>query len=515
LRPFTTGDNNAYGPAWSPDGNSLAYIRENTSNRSSGERYQLVTQSLEDTVATPVFGAEGTLSGASWSPDGSQLLVNENKDLKANLYRVDLEKQGVDTLSSPQEDVFPFRAAWAADSSLFYSSSGKIRKLSGNGTREEVPFSVNVALDRRPYARKQRDFDNTDPQTAKGIISPCLSPDGTQILFVALQDLWLKEVGGRTIQLTDDAFVQILPIWSPDGKQVAFSSDMDGSFGIWTMSLEDLESTKVKETGGSISGMAWSPDGKSIAYTQSFGPRLGAMSVLDLSSGESTRLSVRLGSSVGSPTWSPDGKTLALSALDPYSTRFREGVNKVVIMPSKGGSQRLQKAPEHWSYGVRGNDGPLWSPDGAHMALISKGLLWLLPVDENGDTSGDPIQLTEELADAPTWSSDSKKILYMATNKLKILDVATKTAEVVPLDLQWKRQHPEGTTLIHAGGLIDVVSDTLKQAMDILIEGHRIVEITPHDEARTADRVVDASDAFVMPGLIDICLLYTSPSPRD
>ena len=138
------------------------------------------------------------------------------------------------------------------------------------------------------------------------------------------------------------------------------------------------------------------------------------------------------------------------------------------------------------------------------MALISKGLLWLLPVDENGNANGDPRQLTDELADAPTWSSDSRKILYMATNQLKVLDVDTKTSKEVPLELEWERKHPEGTTLIHAGGLIDAVSDTLRQDMDIIVQGHRIVEIAPHDETRTADRMIDASDAFVMPGLIDI-----------
>ncbi len=504
LLPITSGKNNTYGPAWSPDGSKLAYIQESMGQNAYNKTYELVEQSVGDTTANTLFKAAGSLSGASWSADGKHLLVNEHQNLKANLYKVTVADHTVDTLSGQGEDVYPFRHSWGSDGSLIYTSNGKFNKLSSNGTKEEIPFVVQVALDRTPYMRKQRDFDTNVPQPAKGILYPTLSPDGNQVLFVALQDLWIKEINGDLRQLTNDPYVQILPTWSPDGNQIAFSSDQDGSFGLWIMNLTDTTSTKVLTTGSSVSGLAWSPDGQSIAYTQSFGPRVGTASVLDISTQKTKSLSVRLGSSVGTPTWSPDGKIIAISTLAPYSSRYREGVNKIVLLSVDDGKQRFQKAPDHWSFGVRANDGPVWSPSGDAMALVSKGTLWSLPVDRYGNAIGEPSQLTEELADAPTWSADAKKLLYMATNELKLLNVEEQTTTNVTLDLTWQRKHPEGTTLIHAGGLIDVASDTLKQNMDILIQGHRIIEIAPHDDTRSADRVVDASDAYVIPGLIDI-----------
>ncbi len=497
LEALTSGDGNEYGPAWSPTGDEMAYVSQQQGN------YELVRQSSEGGEPTSLYSASGKLTGASWSPDGSQLLINEHENVTAQLQRVAADGSGVETLSEPGEDVYPFRHAWTKDNSLIYSASGSIQYLQESGEKKAIPFSVKVELDRTPYKRKKRDFDAVEPQPVKGIVSPKLSPDGESIVFVALQDLWLRKSDGTIEQLTDDPFVQMLPIWSPDGTQIAYSSDQDGEFGIWILTLGEPEATKVLTTGSSMSGMAWSPDGESIALAQSFGPRGGMLSVLDIASGERSPLG-RLGSSVGTPTWSPDGQIIALSTLDPYSSLYREGVNRIKLFSADGERQRFQVAPDHWSFGVRGNDGPVWSPDGESMALVSKGNLWLLPVDQYGNATGDPIQLTDELADAPTWSADGKKISYKAINELKVLNVEDKTTVTVPIDLTWQRRHPEGTTLIHAGGLIDAVSDTLWEDVDILIQGHRIVEIAPHDDEREADRMIDASDAFVMPGLIDI-----------
>lgn len=489
---------NEYGPVWSPDGKSLAYVSETNGN------YALVKRFIGGLESESLYTTTGKLTGAAWSPGGEQLLVNEHKGVEALLKKVQANGLGEEVLTEEGEDVFPFRHSWTSDTTFIYSASGNLYQRTLNKEKETIPFSVKVALDRTPYQRKQRDFDDTTPQPVKGIVSPVLSPDGTSIVFVALQDLWIKKEGSEPEQLTDDASVQIFPVWSPDGKQIAYCSDKDGSFGIWTMSLEGKKATRVLTTGSSISGMAWSPDGEKIAFTQSFGPRFGKLNLLDLETGEQKALGAGLGSSVGSPTWSPNGKIVALSALSPYSTLYREGVNRIMLFSLEGGQIRTQIAPEHWSFGVRGSDGPVWSPDGKYMSVASKGSLWLLPVDEYGNANGEPIQLTDELSDAPSWSGDSKKLLYLASGQLKTLDIETKTQTILSHELTWQRKHPEGTVLIHAGGLIDAVSDTLLRNIDILIRENRIVEIAPHDDDRKADDKIDASDAFVMPGLIDI-----------
>lgn len=498
LLPITSGPDNEYGPSWSPDGQQLAFVSDD------GDSGKILIQSTGSESQETVYSSSGKLTGISWSPGGDNMLFNEHEGLKAELRQIDPTTGKSSSVTNTSEDVFPFRHTWTSDSSFIYSATGKIQSKTMGGSATEVPFSVSLWLDRSSYERKKRAFDSTEDQEVKGIGWPALSPDGTSVVFVALQDLWLKSENGTIQQLTDDPFVQIMPIWSPDGKFLAYSSDKDGPFAIWIKDLSDGGERNLLTTGACTSGMAWSPDGNSIAFTESFGPRGGQLSLVDIKSGERSLLGEQLGSSVGTPTWSPDSEKVALTALDPYSSLYREGVNRIMLFPVNGDPQRPQKALEHWSFGVRGNDGPVWSPDGKFMAMVAKGFLWILPVDENGDATGEPTKLTDELSDVPSWSGDSKQLLYLATNRLKLLTVDDKSTTDFPINMTWKRKNPVGTTIIHAGGLIDGVSDTVKENMDIIIEGHRIVEILPHDDAREADQKIDASDAFVMPGLIDI-----------
>ena len=63
-----------------------------------------------------------------------------------------------------------------------------------------------------------------------------ISPDGTEIAFCYKGDIYkVPAKGGTATQLTTQASYECTPIWSPDGKQIAFASDRNGNFDLFVM----------------------------------------------------------------------------------------------------------------------------------------------------------------------------------------------------------------------------------------------------------------------------------------
>ena len=180
------------------------------------------------------------------------------------------------TLESANEDVFPFPAAWLSESELLYTANGHILDADLNTKKETViPFKASIQSMRPQYERKHYDFDSTMPRSAKGILAPALSPDGKQVAFTALNQLWVMEIGKEPRQLTHDTFYKQGPAWSPDGKTLAYVSDKDGTENIYLLNLD--AGTERPLTPSKTSAQifpAWSPDGNSIAFQNQTGATL-------------------------------------------------------------------------------------------------------------------------------------------------------------------------------------------------------------------------------------------------
>lgn len=118
------------------------------------------------------------------------------------------------------------------------------------------------------------------------------------------------------------------PTWSPDGKQLAFSSTRDGNQEIYLMSITGSDWTRLTTDPAVDAHPAWSPDGKSIAFSTN---RWGDLE-LAVMNADGTNLK-RLTHSVGLddyPAWSPDGRYLAFTGnregnLDIYVHRVSDG----------------------------------------------------------------------------------------------------------------------------------------------------------------------------------------------
>jgi cytosine/adenosine deaminase-related metal-dependent hydrolase len=209
----------------------------------------------------------------------------------------------------------------------------------------------------------------------------------------------------------------------------------------------------------------------------------------------------------GRPTWSAEGNVIALAAIRPYSARFREGLSKILLVDRRTGAATYLDPLPGRSIQTRGDDGPVWSPDGTRLAFVVASVLWVVDVHPDGTVAGAPRQVTTEVTDAPSWSGDSTQLLYLNNGRLRLVPAGGGQPWTVPMGLTWANTTPRGRTVIHAGRMWDGGSQQLRGDLDIVVEGHHIVAVEAHRDDRrdlSDARPVDARNSVVVPGLIDL-----------
>ena len=183
------------------------------------------------------------------------------------------------------QDAFPFPATWLSKTELLYTGDGHLLHVDlATKTETPIPFTATITSIRPQYPRKVYDFDSTAARQVKGIFAPALSPDGKQIAFVALNQLYVMTIGRTPIALTNDSFYKQGPAWSPDGKTLAYVSDKNGIENVYLHDMASNDTAGDKQISPSSSAQimpAWSPDAKLIAFQD----QTGATLLIDVATG--------------------------------------------------------------------------------------------------------------------------------------------------------------------------------------------------------------------------------------
>jgi len=245
------------------------------------------------------------------------------------------------------------------------------------------------------------------PSATFGRLAFASNRDGNREIYVV--DL----ASGNVRRLTNNAAVDYLPDWSPDGSSIAFTSSRTGSYDLWTMNADGSNQQPVVTTSAWDDYPRWSPNGRRLALSTTAVTDGVPNSEIFVWSADSGLTQVTHTAMEDQwPDWSPDGRII-------YSEGSKRQSNwdLLVINPDGSGRTTLVGGPQA---DVKGT----WSPDGQWIAFSritsdtngngaldeeDAGDVWVGRADGSNLRQLTSGQWTFTLA----WSPDSKWIAYV------------------------------------------------------------------------------------------------------
>src|SRR5215469_7361923 len=155
------------------------------------------------------------------------------------------------------------------------------------------------------------------------------------------------------------------PAWSPDGKCIAFISNMSGRNNLWLVAGEGGFPAQLTVSDQRETNPAWSPDGKWIAYQSDYdGDEQWDIFLVSPKTGKIVNLTQTRAVAESSPTWSPDGRYLAYEVKPKTSAAVEIDVYDMVMREVK---HLTTNTPQD-----KANMKPIWSKDGAYIVYTQE-----------------------------------------------------------------------------------------------------------------------------------------------
>ncbi|EDM70355.1 translocation protein TolB precursor [Roseobacter sp. AzwK-3b] len=233
--------------------------------------------------------------------------------------------------------------------------------------------------------------------------------------------------GANVSYLTDSASIVLAPRFSPDGRQVLYTSYESGFPRIYVLQVGSAQRRVLEQQDGTMSfAPRFAPDGRRVVYSLSSGGNTD-LYMMDIGSGTSTRLT-NAPSIETAPSFSPDGSRIVFES-------DRSGSPQLYIMPSAGGeAQRI-------SFGQGRYGTPVWSPRGDLIAFTkqSKGRFHIGVIRTDG--SEERLLTASFLDEGPTWSPNGRVIMFtretqgaQGSASLYSVDISGRNLRKVPTE---------------------------------------------------------------------------------
>ncbi len=431
LTPLTALSDRTVNPAFSPDGNQVAFRRESFMPGSSG-------------IWVKQIGGEGLTqltNGSSdccpvWSPDGRSVAFSRLSDKERTIYEVP-------SIGGQARKLYAGKLV-PGHGELDWSPDGNTIALAEKG--RQGSFAVFLLS-----LENQTAHQITTPSGPDEDWGPAFSPDGNRIVFVRSSSIMIMPVEGGEIQRLTQEPVRVLgsPAWAPDGQSIVFASAYGDRIGLWRIpasggapapirqagqlvwnpaiskrgfrlavelsssarSIDQMDlyppgqkaRTLVTSMSGENAGQQLSPDGKKLAFQSD---RTGGLDIWVSDPNGQNPIQLTAMGTAGTPRWSPDGKEIAFDV--GLGRDWREP-RAIFLVNADGG------APRPLVQDSFSNPVPSWSHDGnwIYFASNRSGDWQVWKVQKSG---GAPVQVTKQGGFAAAESPDGEYLYYAKHN---------------------------------------------------------------------------------------------------
>ena len=471
ISDFTAKNINALSISISSDEQKVAYITI------EGNKWNVWTKKVNEETPQKLFTTDSSIRNIAWHHDNHRIFFSQSVEGVFQAFVTDTKGTPPKQISNTERDCFVLDVS-PEGTRILYGSAKEESDIWGFNLKEDKEFSFATGMDSELWAD--------------------VSPDGKTIAYQSIKNLSqgnklfqgkiLTETISSQSQPTEIAEIGGLPIWSPDGKTLAYMRRVDGKNRIETSNLDGSQKKVIANDVNSVShtllpysriqtsNFSWSPDNKQIAYLSEKSGQDNIWLVdseganpLQLTNNQDKNLYLNC------PIWSADGKqilyttktgttsqqgiptfqiwlieveTKKITALT-QSSKFlrllgwRQGSSEIYFVDTEGsetvglhtavGLHRLEMKSMTTKQITVFKDTYLFnihlSPDGKNIAFVAhreeKDNLWLIPANGGAEKKLTTNNDSRLYFSSMAWSPDGNSIFFGKQSRYSLLSMLT------------------------------------------------------------------------------------------